>query len=140
MSVALPPCDCLSISRSLLSLSLALSLSVPSSCSFFLFAALPDTRKTIFFFENSSSWYQEDQRKKQTLPYNPDRWTDVWSVICHLPGGVPQKGANKANKDFFQNFYLKFRVLKLRFLVFSECLGGFRELPEAGRNHFHLSW
>ena len=32
------------------------------------------------------------------------------------------------------------RVLKLRFLAFSGGPGGFRELREAGRNHFHLSW
>ena len=32
------------------------------------------------------------------------------------------------------------RDLKLRFLAFTEGPGGFRELREAGRNHFHLSW
>ena len=47
---------------------------------------------------------------------------------------------NKANKDFFQIFFVKFRVLKLRFLAFPEGPGGFRELREAHRNHFHLSW
>ena len=35
---------------------------------------------------------------------------------------------------------MKFRVQKLRFLAFSRGPGGFRELREAGRNHFHLSW
>ena len=60
--------------------------------------------------------------------------------ICHLPGGVPKKGLNKANKEFALNFPVKFRVLKLRFLAFSQGPGGFRELREAGRNHFHLSW
>ena len=35
---------------------------------------------------------------------------------------------------------LNIRVLKLRFFVFSEGPGGFRELREAGRNQFHLSW
>ena len=54
--------------------------------------------------------------------------------------GVPQKGTNKEYKDFLPSFSLKNRVLKLRFLAFSEGPGGFRELPEAGRNHFHLSW
>ena len=58
----------------------------------------------------------------------------------HLPGGVPKKGVNKVNKDFFPKFSLKFWVLKLRFLAFLEGPGGFRELREAGRNHFHLSW
>ena len=58
----------------------------------------------------------------------------------HLPGGSPKKGVNKANKEIFPNFSLKFRVLKLRFLALSEGPGGFRELREAGRNHFHLSW
>ena len=56
------------------------------------------------------------------------------------PGGVPKKRVNKANKEIFPNFSLKFRVLKLRFLAFVEGPGGFRELREAGRNHFHLSW
>ena len=55
-------------------------------------------------------------------------------------GGSPKKGVNKANKKIFPNFSLKFRVLKLRFLALSEGPGGFRELREAGRNHFHLSW
>ncbi len=40
----------------------------------------------------------------------------------------------------FPIFSVKFRVLKLRFLAFSQGPGGFRELREAGRNHFHLSW
>ena len=55
-------------------------------------------------------------------------------------GGPPKKGVNRANKEFSPNFYLKFRVLKLRFLAFVEGPGGFREVREAGRNHFHLSW
>ena len=57
-----------------------------------------------------------------------------------ISSGGPQKGINKANKDFFQNFSLNFRALKLMFLTFSEGPGRFRELREAGRNHFHLSW
>ena len=36
--------------------------------------------------------------------------------------------------------YINVRVLKLRFLAFSQGPGGFRELREAYRNHFHLSW
>ena len=58
----------------------------------------------------------------------------------YTPGGVPPKRVNKANKEIFPNFSLKLRVLKLRFLAFSEGPGGFRELREAGRNHFQLSW
>ena len=38
------------------------------------------------------------------------------------------------------NFYIKNRVRKLRFLAFSRGSGMFRELREAGRKHFHLSW
>ena len=56
------------------------------------------------------------------------------------PGGSPKKGVNKANKEIFPIFSLKFRVLKLRFLAFSEGPGGFKELRKARRNHFHLSW
>ena len=37
-------------------------------------------------------------------------------------------------------FSVKFQVLKLRFLAFSQGPGGFREVREAGRKHFHLSW
>ena len=40
----------------------------------------------------------------------------------------------------FPMFYITCRVLKLRFLALSRGPGGFRELREAGRNHFHLSW
>ena len=43
-------------------------------------------------------------------------------------------------REFFPNCSLNFRVLKLRFLAFSQGPGGFRELREADRNHFHLSW
>ena len=35
---------------------------------------------------------------------------------------------------------VKCRVLYNRFLAFSRGPGGFRELREAGRIHFHLSW
>ena len=55
-------------------------------------------------------------------------------------GGVPQKKVNKEYKDFSPNCSVKCRVLKLRFLAFPGGPGGFRELREAGRNHFHLSW
>ena len=41
---------------------------------------------------------------------------------------------------FPPTFSLKIRVLKLRFFHFSEGPGGFREVREASRNHFHLSW
>ena len=54
-----------------------------------------------------------------------------WSIS---PVGVPKKGVNKASKEIFPNFSLKFRVLKLWFLALSEGPGGFRELREAGRN------
>ena len=37
-------------------------------------------------------------------------------------------------------FSVTFRVLTRRFLDFSWGPGGFRELREAGSNHFHLSW
>ena len=60
-----------------------------------------------------------------------------WSIS---PGGSPKKGVNKANKEFSPKFSLKIRVLKLRFLAFTEGPGGFREVREAGRIHFHLSW
>ena len=71
------------------------------------------------------------------------------------PGG-PQKGLignSRFNRKTLENisiyissyaflifFFVKFRVLKLRFLAFAQGPGGFRELREAGRNHFHLSW
>ena len=40
----------------------------------------------------------------------------------------------------FPIFCVKFRDLKLRFLAFPQGPGGFREVREAHRNHFHLSW
>ena len=43
-------------------------------------------------------------------------------------------------KKFRPNLSVKNRVLKLRFLAFPGGPGGFRELREAGRNRFHLSW
>ena len=52
----------------------------------------------------------------------------------------PFKGINKNVKGFFPDFYIKCRVLKLRCSAFSRGYGGFRELREAGRKHFHLSW
>ena len=47
------------------------------------------------------------------------------------------------NKEIIYSFLFysgQFRVEKLRFLAFPGGPGGFRELREAGRNHFHLSW
>ena len=52
----------------------------------------------------------------------------------------PFKGINKETKRNFPDFYIEFRVLKLRFLAFSRGYGGFTELRKAGRKHFHLSW
>ena len=56
----------------------------------------------------------------------------------HLKG--PFKGINKEIKGFFPISCIKIIVLKLRFLAFSRGPGGFRELREAGRKHFHRSW
>ena len=55
-------------------------------------------------------------------------------------GDPPKKGINKEYQDLFPNFSVKFPVLKLRFLAFPGSPGGFRELREAYRKHFHLSW
>ena len=55
-------------------------------------------------------------------------------------GGSPKKEVNKVNKERFPNLSLKNRGLKLRFLAFTQGPGGFREVREAVRNHFHLSW
>ena len=54
--------------------------------------------------------------------------------------GGDTKGINTANKEKIPNVSLKVRVLKLRFLADPEGPGGFREVWEAGRKHFHLSW
>ena len=40
----------------------------------------------------------------------------------------------------FTKFHIQIRVHKLRLWAFSRGSGGFRELREAGRKHFHLSW
>ena len=52
----------------------------------------------------------------------------------------PFKGINNEIKRIVSAFYITNRVQKLRFLVFSRGPGGFRQLREAGRNNFHLSW
>ena len=62
--------------------------------------------------------------------------------------GPPTYGnINKLSKNFCLgsrghrcNFYIKSKVLKCRFLAYSQGPGGFRELREAYRNHFHRSW
>ncbi len=56
------------------------------------------------------------------------------------PGGSPKKGLIRNIMILFANLSSNFRVLKLRFFAFVGGPGGFRELREAGRNHFHLSW
>ena len=61
------------------------------------------------------------------------------SLPVHLPRGGPNKWVDKVYKDFFLDFSVKNRVLKLRFLAFPGGPGGFRELREASRNHLHLS-
>ena len=75
---------------------------------------------------------------QELIAANPVLRTSLAPV--HLPGGVPKKGVNKANKDLFPICSVKIRILKLMFLAFLEGPGGFRELREAGRNHFHRSW
>ena len=44
------------------------------------------------------------------------------------------------NGGFPYIFCIDLQVLKHSFLAFSQGLGGFREVRQAGRNHFHLSW
>ena len=62
-----------------------------------------------------------------------------------LGGGTQDTDFNKGFTNgnvtnFLPKFSVKIRVLKLRFLVFPEGPGGFRQVREAGRNRFHLSW
>ena len=52
----------------------------------------------------------------------------------------PFKRIDKEIKGFVSNFDIEIRVLNHRFLAFSQGPGGFGELREAGRKHFHLSW
>ena len=52
----------------------------------------------------------------------------------------PFKGINKEYTGIVLKLYITNRVLKLRCLAFSRGPGGFRELRDAGRKHFHLSW
>ena len=61
----------------------------------------------------------------------------IWSISR---GGPPPKGINKEYNKFFLSLSEQFRVRKLMFLAFPGGPGGFRELREAYRNHFHLSW
>ena len=75
------------------------------------------------------------ERPKRSLAVHPGR-----SIRSISPGGSPKKGLIRLIRIFPPNCSLKCRVLKLRFLAFLGGPGGFRELREAGRNHFHLSW
>ena len=43
-------------------------------------------------------------------------------------------------RNLFSNLSVNNRVLKRRFLVFPGGPGGFREVREASRHYFHLSW
>ena len=47
---------------------------------------------------------------------------------------------NKECNDDFLSSHIQFRVLCNRLLAFPQGRGGFRELREAFRNRFHLSW
>ena len=70
-----------------------------------------------------------------------------WSIGPSARGVPKNRAQQKKNKEyiglirnFSRCFLKKIRGLKLRFLAFPEGPGGFRELREAYRNHFHLSW
>ena len=52
----------------------------------------------------------------------------------------PEKQINTEIKYVSRICSVKCSVLKLRILAFPGGPGGFRELREAGRNHFILSW
>ena len=52
----------------------------------------------------------------------------------------PKKEMNKENNISFRFVSVNVRVQKFRFSAFPGGPGGFREVREAGRNHFHLSW
>ena len=47
---------------------------------------------------------------------------------------------NNEYKDFLLNLSVQIRILYDTFLAFPRGPGGFRELREAGRKLFHLSW
>ena len=60
--------------------------------------------------------------------------------LLELP--KPSRTLGKRQKPLIHNpnFYITCLVLKYRCLAFSQGPGGFRELREAYRNHFHRSW
>ena len=62
------------------------------------------------------------------------------SQEAHRPAFRAQKRISKEIKDFVLIVSLKCRVQKLRFLAFPGGPGVVRDLREAGRIHFHLSW
>ena len=74
-------------------------------------------------------------------------WTQFWHpgtwkfgfLVENYPYSVIPR-SKLVNPGQNTSFAIKNRVLKLRFLAFPDGPGGFRELREAGRNHFHLSW
>ena len=75
-------------------------------------------------------------------------WAAIGAIDCidtvdgrkNSPLIRPFKGINKEINRIFRISYIEIRVVELRFLAFSRGYGGFRELREAGRKHFHLSW
>ena len=85
-------------------------------------------------------WRGRHLHVERCLNWSENWRAKPWEAGPSPQGGSRKKGIHKAYKDFFAIFSVKYRVLKLRFLAFPEGPGGFRELREAGRNHFHLSW
>ena len=78
---------------------------------------------------------------QQNLPARPQPSEIMYCI--HTDGYMcalgPNKGITREFKDFVPICSVTFRVLKLTFLVFPGGPGGFRELREAYRKHFHLS-
>jgi len=67
-------------------------------------------------------------------------WKIRWTVKTNSPLIGPPKGINMDKNVVFVIFSVKNRVLYKRFLAFYGGPGGFRELREACRKHFHGSW
>ena len=77
----------------------------------------------------------------QALEPPPAPWLrdTVYGKTNFAPVG-PFQGIHWDTKDFFLISHIRFRVLNHRFFVFPRVPGGFWELREACRKHFHLSW
>ena len=108
-------------------------------------AAVTRPKKSSYFFLKKSFFFHIGYAfsKKLGLDSKITSW-DQTNRIPRRKLPVPRSklenlGQNTSNL-FFYSHCCEFRFVKYTCLMFSRRPGGFRDLWEACRNHFHLSW